>query len=51
MTFGCRLPNITELVFRGLLCPSSENLMKKSLHEITANSQELLNPCSPIVCS
>jgi len=50
MTFDCRLPNITELVFRGLFCPSSENLMKKALHEITANSQGLLNPCS-IVCS
>jgi len=33
MTFGCRLPNITKLVFRGLFCPSSENLMKKALHE------------------
>jgi len=39
MTFGCRLPNITELVFRCLFYPSSENLMKKALHEITANNQ------------
>jgi len=31
MTFDCRLPNITELVFRGLYCPSSENLMKKAV--------------------
>jgi len=32
-------------------CPSSENLMKKALHEITANSQGKLNPFSPIVGS
>jgi len=39
MTFGCRLPNITKQVFRCLFCSSSENLMKKALHEIMANSQ------------
>jgi len=39
MTFDRRLPNITDLVFRGLYCPS-ENLIEKALHEITANSQE-----------
>jgi len=38
MTFDRRLANITGpvLVFRGLYCPSSENLMKKALHKITA---------------
>jgi len=30
---------MTDLVFRGSYRPSSENLMKKALHEITANSQ------------
>jgi len=39
MTFDRRLQNITDLVFRGLYFSSSENLMKKTLHEITANNQ------------
>jgi len=41
MTFDRRLANITDpvLVFRGSDCPFSENLMKKALHEFTANSQ------------
>jgi len=51
ITFDSRLPNITDLVFQGLYCPSSENLMKKALHEITTNSQGHLNPFSPIVGS
>ena len=46
MTFDRRLVNIADpvLVFRGLYCPSSENLMSKALHEITANSQGWFNP-------
>ena len=40
MTFDRRLPNITDLVLRGLYCSFSENLIKKPLQEITANSQE-----------
>jgi len=41
MTFDRRLANNADpvLVRRGLYCPFSENLMKKALHEITANSQ------------
>jgi len=39
MTFDRRLPNVTDLVFRGLYPPFSEYLMKKALHDITANSQ------------
>jgi len=39
MTFDRRLANITDpvLVFRGLYCPYSENLM--ALHETTVNIQ------------
>jgi len=51
MTFDRKLQNITDLVFRGLYDSSSENLMKKALHEITANIQGLPNPFSPIVSS
>jgi len=32
MTFDCRLQKIIDLVFRGIYCLSSENLMKKVLH-------------------
>jgi len=41
MTFDRRLANITDpvLLFRDLFCSFSENLMKKALHEITANRQ------------
>jgi len=39
MTFDRILANITDLIFRGSYRPSSENLMKKALHKITANSQ------------
>jgi len=39
MAFGHRLPKITDLVFRGLYCPSSQNMMKKVLHEITVSNQ------------
>jgi len=39
MTFDHRLPNIRAPVVRGLYCPSSQNLIKKALHEITVNSQ------------
>jgi len=48
ITFDRRLPYVTDLVFRGFYCPSSENLMEKALHEITANSQGELHPFSPI---
>jgi len=33
----------------GLYCPSSQNLIKKILHELTVNSQGWLNPFSRIV--
>jgi len=39
MTLDRRLPSVTDVVFRGLYCPFSENLMKNGLHEIKANSQ------------
>jgi len=39
MTFDRRLANIAAPVIRGLYCPSSQNLAKKALHEITVNSQ------------
>jgi len=35
MTFERRLANITGALVRGLCCPSSQNLIKKALHEIT----------------
>jgi len=41
MPLDRRLANISDpvLVFRVLYCPSSKNLVKKALHEITANCQ------------
>jgi len=51
MTFDHRLTNLTDLVVRGLYCPSVQNLIQKALHEITVNSQSLLNLFSPIVPS
>jgi len=39
MTFDRRLLSITDLVFRGLYCPSTKSLLKKALQEITAISQ------------
>jgi len=39
MTFGRRLANMGAPVVRGLYYPSSQNLIKKALHEITVNSQ------------
>jgi len=51
MTFDHRLTNVTDLAARGLYCPSFQNLIKKALHEITVNSQSLLNLFAPIVPS
>jgi len=39
MTFDGRLANIRAAVVHLLYCASSQNLIKKSLHEITVNSQ------------
>jgi len=39
MTFDCRLANVSALLVRGIYCPSSQNLLKKALHEITVNIQ------------
>jgi len=39
MTFDRRLANVTDPVVRGLYFPSTQNLIQKALHEITANSQ------------
>jgi len=39
MTFDGRLANVKIPVVRGLYYPSSQNLIKKALHEITVNSQ------------
>jgi len=39
MTFDRRLANITALVVRRSYCSSSQNLVKKAMHEITVNSQ------------
>jgi len=39
MTFDYGLANITAAVVCGRYCPSSQNLIKKVLHEITVNSQ------------
>jgi len=51
MTFDCELANIRVAVVRGLHCPSSQNLIKKVLHEKTSNSHGLLNPFFRIVGS
>jgi len=42
MSFGSRLANVRAPIFRSLYCTSSQNLIKKALPEITANSQGLL---------
>jgi len=39
MTFDRKLANVTDPVIRGLYYPSTQNLIQKSLHEITVNSQ------------
>jgi len=39
VTFYGRLANVRASVVRGLHCPSSQNQIKKALHEITINSQ------------
>jgi len=39
MTFDGRLANIRAAVVHVLHCPSSQNLIKKALHEITVNNQ------------
>jgi len=39
MTFDGRLANVRAPVVRGLYCHSSQNLIKKALHEITLSSQ------------
>jgi len=39
MTFDGRLANVKAPVLRGLYRSSPQNLMKKALHEITANSR------------
>jgi len=46
MTFDLRLANITDPVVRDFYGPSTQNLMKKALYEITVNSQGWLNPFS-----
>jgi len=51
MTFDHRLTNVTDRVVRGFYCPSIQNLIQKAQHEITVNSQSLLNLVSPIVLS
>jgi len=51
MTFDRRPANIRAPVVSGLYCPSSQNLMKKALPEITANNQGKLNPLSRVVGS
>jgi len=37
MTFERKSANFRASVVHGLYCPSSQNLMKKALHEITVN--------------
>ena len=39
MTFGGRLANVRATVVCSLCCPSSQNLIKKALYEITVNNQ------------
>jgi len=51
MTFDRTLPNIRAPVVCGLYCPSSQNRIKKVLHEIAVNIKDQLNPSSPIVGS
>jgi len=51
MTFDRRLANVTDPVLRGLFCPSTQNLIRKALFEVTAISQSKLNLFSPIVRS
>jgi len=51
VTFDSRLENVRALVIRGSHCPSSQNLIKKALHEITVNSQGWPNLFSRIFVS
>ena len=51
MIFDGRLANVRALVVRGIYCPSSQNVIKKALLEITVNSQGELNAFSRIVGS
>jgi len=39
MTFDRRLAKIIGPVVAGLYCPSTQNLIKKALYEITVNSR------------
>jgi len=39
MTFYGRAANVGAPVVRSLYCPSSQNPIKKALHEITVNRQ------------
>jgi len=40
LTFDSRLPIVGAPVVRSLFCPSSQNLIKKVLHEITVNTRQ-----------
>jgi len=44
MTFDGRLANIRAAIVHVLYCASSQNLIKKALHEITVNSEASLLP-------
>ena len=51
MTFDRRLANIRAPVVLDLYCPSSQSLIKMTLHEITVYNQDSLNPFSLILGS
>ena len=46
--FDCRLQNITDLVFRGLYCPSSQNLIKRLCIKSLQKVKDSLNHFPPI---
>jgi len=43
ITFDRRLVNVAGLVIQGLYCPPTQNLMEKTLHEITEIFKASLN--------